>query len=456
MRLIDWSRGAGIRIAGLTTILVMVVVLLLGGFVYSLVDDALRVRVRILITDDTARLLDDYDPSHPERLVAAVEARTRAGTPRRYAYRVTKPDGTHLAGDVWLESTPIGWHSQDVDSKYDQTVTDGQITVFTRALEPGMLVSIGRASQWVAQVESELHKLFGSAIALAVASSVLISLLIKLIIARRITAVTNTAMSIMDGKLAQRIPTTGADDDFDRLADTLNQMLERIRVLMDSLSQVTNDIAHDLRTPLGRLRQKLEQVRQDTSLAEHHAIALDTAISEADGLLATFTAMLRIAQIDSGVRRVGFRSVDLSDVARTVCEAYEFDADESGHVLHTAIDDGVMLQGERDLLVQMSVNLVENALTHTPPGTTIRVGVHRSQAGVELTADDDGPGVPADEIDKLFRRFYRAEASRTTPGTGLGLSLVAAVARLHGGTITAADNAPGLRIKIVFSDVALS
>lgn len=450
MRLVEWTRGTGTRIAALTLILVMTVVSLLGVFVYSLVDVALRDRVRSQITQESSQLVSEHAPSNVDRLVLAINQRMRDGMLRRFAYRLTQQDGTDIAGDSWLKGSSAGWHWQELDGKLNQSISDGHVIIYTQVLDPGLVLSIGRDAHWIADVEEELRELFLWALALAVSASLLISLLIRRIIARRLAAVTDTALAVMDGKLSQRIPTTGAGDDFDRIAHTLNEMLDRIRALMESLTQVTDDIAHDLRTPLGRLRQKLEQVRDDATLPTRHAAALDQAVSEADGLLATFTAMLRIAQIDSGARRSGFRQVDVTECARSVFEAYEFSAEDTGHKIVSNIDSGVELNGDRDLLVQMLANLVENGLTHTPSGTTIELGVRRSATGIEVFAADNGPGVPAGEREKIFQRFYRAETSRTTPGTGLGLSLVAAIAKLHGGTITAADNEPGLRVAIHF------
>ncbi len=450
MRLVKWTRGTGIRIAALTLVLVMAVVSLLGVFVYSLVDEALRDRVRSRIAEESNRLVLDHDPLNIERLMTAIKQRTREETLRRFAYRLTLQNGQHLAGDTWLEGSSAGWHWQELDKGMDQSISDGHVIIFTQALDPGLMLSIGRDAHWIADVEEELRALFLWALALAVSAALLISLLIRHLIARRLAAVTNTARAIMYGKLTQRIPTTGAGDDFDRIANTLNEMLDRTRALMESLTQVTDDIAHDLRTPLGRLRQKLEQVRDDATLPNRHAVALEQAVCEADGLLGTFTAMLRIAQIDSGARRSDFRPVDVTECARSVCEAYELSAEDTGHKVVGTIGSGVKLSGDRDLLVQMLANLVENAITHTPSGTTIQLSVRQTATGIEVFVADDGPGVPAGEREKIFQRFYRAEASRTTPGTGLGLSLVAAIAKLHGGTITAADNKPGLRVSTLF------
>jgi len=456
VRLIDWSRGTAVRIAALTSILVIAVVSLLGIFVYALVNDAMQGRVRAQISEEIEQVIADHGPVDQSKLIAAIESRTHAGVFRRFAYRLTKPDGTHITGDAWIAASFVGWHWQQIDQAPDRSRAERRVLVLTRDVGSNLFVSIARDAHWITDLEQELGQLLLRALGLAVVAALFVSMLVKRLIGRRIADVTETARVVMNGNLTQRVPVSTAGDDFDRLAATLNEMLDRIRALMDGLSQVTNDIAHDLRTPLGRLRQKIEQVRDDAVLLPGHASALDQAIEEVDGLLATFTAMLRIAQIDSGARRSGFKSIDLGETVQTVCEAYEPNAEDTGHVLVAHVAEEVHIEGDRDLLAQMFANLVENALTHTPAGTTIRVSVRPSSTGMVVVVADNGPGVPAGEIDKIFGRFYRAEASRTTPGTGLGLSLAAAIARLHGGTITATDNAPGLRISVLFPTDSLA
>jgi signal transduction histidine kinase len=227
-------------------------------------------------------------------------------------------------------------------------------------------------------------------------------------------------------------------------------MLDRIAGLMENLRQVSNDIAHDLRTPLSRLRQDLEEAqKRDLTPADFKRV-IEGAVAEADVLLETFAALLRIAQIEAGTRRSAFRSVDLSDVLRTVAEAYAPAVEESGRTLRAETTADMQVTGDRGLLSQLLVNLVENALHHTPPGTTIAVRLSRQSEGVVAEVADDGPGIPADERAKVFRRFYRLERSRTTVGSGLGLSTVAAIAELHHAGIELFDNEPGLRVVIRF------
>ncbi len=254
----------------------------------------------------------------------------------------------------------------------------------------------------------------------------------------------------MDGDLSRRIPVVQRADELGGIAESLNRMLARIEDLMDNLRHVTSNIAHDLRSPLGRHRQRLETARLKPRSPGEYETAIDTAIADTDAILKTFDAMLRIAQIEARSPRDRFVTVSLSDICENVADAFAAVAEDDGKRLVASIEPDVALDGDRELLMQLLVNLVENALRHTPRGTTISIRLERPGGRPRLTVDDDGPGIPADERDRVFRRFYRLDASRTTPGSGLGLSFVSAVVKLHDATISLEDNLPGLRVVIVF------
>ncbi|MDP2331615.1 MAG: ATP-binding protein [Reyranella sp.] len=263
---------------------------------------------------------------------------------------------------------------------------------------------------------------------------------------RRIDAITRTSRAIMEGDLSARIPVRGTHDEIDQLVTSLNDMLARIQQLMDGLRQVSSDIAHDLRTPLGRLRQHLEDARARARTTDDYDRATEAAIEEADALLETFSALLRIAQVEAGAQKSAFADLDLSALARSIGEAYLPAAEDSRHRLQIHVEDGVRLTGDRQLLAQMISNLVENALRHTPAGTTVTLGLRKSGTGLEAEVADDGPGIPVEERDKVFDRFYRLDRSRSTAGSGLGLALVKAIAGLHGLSVRLEDRKPGLRV----------
>jgi signal transduction histidine kinase len=268
---------------------------------------------------------------------------------------------------------------------------------------------------------------------------------------RRLAAITGTAEAIIDGDLARRVPVRGSDDDLDRLALTFNRMLDRIAALMESLKQVSNDIAHDMRTPLTRLRQKLEA---GLASPRDEGLALEGALSDLDSILDTFAALLRIAQIEGGARRAAFRPCALATLAQTVTDAFAPSAEDQHQSLTLAVDAPATVDGDAELLTQMLVNLVENALRHAGPGARITVRVARAGRAAVLSVTDDGPGVPEGEGERLFDRFYRLERSRSTPGSGLGLALVAAVAKLHGAEVSLLPARPGLEARVTFPEAA--
>jgi signal transduction histidine kinase len=254
----------------------------------------------------------------------------------------------------------------------------------------------------------------------------------------------------MSGRFDARIPVLHRDDELDRLAINLNATFDRVERLMESLAQISSDVAHDLRTPLSRLRQTLELARRTATSVEEFRAGTGAAINEADDILETFSALLRISQIESGSRKAGFSRVDLSTLFETIFETYVAVAEDAGHELISHIATGIDISGDRELLMQLGANLVENAIRHTPAGSRIEIDLHRSADGAVAVFSDRGPGIPEREYGKVFRRFYRLESSRTTPGSGLGLALVAAVADLHGARISLDDNHPGLRVTILF------
>jgi signal transduction histidine kinase len=277
---------------------------------------------------------------------------------------------------------------------------------------------------------------------------------------KRVDAMTGTAQTIMAGDLSGRLSVMGSGDEFDRLAHNLNAMLERIESLMRGLKEVTDNIAHDLKTPLTRLRNRCEAaLRTARSEAEFRAVLEDT-IEESEGLIRTFDALLMIARAESGEVREGMAEFDVAEVARDVGELYEPLAEDKGLTLEVEAKQHAAVKGNRELVSQALANLVDNAIKYAAPPTAepsgavngersgILVKADAEQDRIVLTVSDHGPGIPQDDRSRVVGRFVRLERSRSLPGCGLGLSLVSAVARLHGGELKLEDNAPGLRARI--------
>jgi signal transduction histidine kinase len=321
-------------------------------------------------------------------------------------------------------------------------------------LRDGAYAFVGRDLESLEKARGEVLTafmiVFGTSLVLAGVGGVVLSRSFV----QRLDAITATCRSIMSGRLKDRIPAKGTRNELDQLAASINAMLDRIEALMESLKQVTNDIAHDMRTPLAHLRYRLEGVRSEATSIEDYEIAVDRAIEESDTLLAMFAALLRIAQIEAGARQAGMQEVDFTSLMDRVACLYKPVMEDALHPFTIRIEEGLKLRGDPQLLIQLFSNLLDNAIRHTPKGAEIALCATTTDAGIGATVEDCGEGIPAEDRTRVFRRFFRREKSRTKPGSGLGLALVAAVVELHAGTIRLEDNKPGLRAKVNFPAAA--
>ena len=266
----------------------------------------------------------------------------------------------------------------------------------------------------------------------------------------RLDTIAAAMSAVSDGRLQVRIPLTGARDDIDEIAGQINQALERLSALVESMRQVSTDIAHDLKTPLNRLKLTVDEALDRSGQNAPLRPLLEEALAECDRINATFDALLRISQIEAGARKQRFQPVDLRQLMLDVVDTYAGVAEDNGQSLLADRIDEADLDGDSELLTQMLVNLIENAITHCPAGATIAVGLVHREHDLSLTVADDGPGIPQDEREKVFQRLYRLDKSRGTAGSGLGLSLVRAIADLHGATVKITDNRPGTRLVLEF------
>jgi signal transduction histidine kinase len=318
-------------------------------------------------------------------------------------------------------------------------------------LAQGVYLFVGRDTATIAAARTRILQAFawltGATIILAALGGILFSVQFL----RRIDAIARTCNAIVAGRFNDRIPLRGSDDELDRLARAINTMLDRIAALLDNLRQVSSDVAHDLRTPLTHLRQRLEHANVKSRTVEDYSAAVSQAIADTDQLLAIFSALLRISQIEAGTRVAAFSEVSLSELLNRIYEMYRPVAEDRGHVLQREVHDDIKVRGDAELLTQLFVNLIENALRHTPPGTSIRIALDTAPGNAVARICDTGPGIAADEREKVLRRFYRVTTSRSSPGNGLGLALVAAIAKLHQAKIELSDNSPGLCVSIAMT-----
>ncbi len=326
---------------------------------------------------------------------------------------------------------------------------EGNALVRSETLESGLILVVGRDVVERRGFTAIIFQWFAVGVGGILVFSLIAGVVTALRVLRRIGTITSTSQKIMSGSLSERVPVTRRDDEFDALATSLNQMLDRIEQLMQGMKEVTDNVAHDLKTPLTRLRNRAESALRDGQSEQTHREALETTIEESDRLIKTFNALLLIARAEAGTPSGVLTDLDLSAVVGDVAELYGPLAEEEGLALETDISEGVRLHANRELLGQALVNLIENALKYYEPeegkSGMIRVSLKAEGGRVHIEVADNGPGIAEADRGRVVERFVRLEKSRTEPGSGLGLSLVAAVAQLHKGELRLEDNAPGLR-----------
>jgi signal transduction histidine kinase len=396
-----------------------------------------------------AQLTEDYPNDPPTEIASDIDQSLKADPNNPGFFLFQDQAGRHLAGNLPVMPPIAG--PQDLTIPVPGHDDKRDLRGLGKILPDGAFLLVASDRSALEDLRTLwLHGLGWSLLATAILG-VGGGLLVSAGVLRRVDVINRICLRIMEGDLTQRLPGRETGDEFDRLTDIVNTMLDRIEALMEGLRQVSTDIAHDLRTPLGRLRQRLEgAVLKSRSTGEYEQ-AVEGAIAEADHLLAVFNALLRIARLEAGNRRQGFVRCDLAALTTAMVEVFQPTAEDGGQSLRWTNAAPVEVIGDADLLSQMIANLIENALRHTPPGSRIDIAVVCLPSGrAELSIADDGPGIPADLRDKVFQRFYRLEQSRHTPGNGLGLSLVAATAQLHRVTITLSDNRPGLKVSLLF------
>ncbi|MFM8702038.1 MAG: sensor histidine kinase [Hyphomicrobiales bacterium] len=424
------------------------------GYVAFNMRRLLDAQVSLTIEEDVKGLVTQFKSGGLRRLVAQIER--RASQPGSSLYLVTTPLGEILAGNI-SGIDPEGLLDagryqlfyrvlEDGDSKRNRALVD------TIVLPGGFRLLVGRDLSETDRFRGVIRSAIGWSIVLVLVMAVAGGVFVARRVLGRIDAMTATTRSIMAGDFSGRLAVSGTNDELDRLAQNLNAMLDRIAELMAGLREVSDNIAHDLKTPLTRLRNAAEEALRTATDTEEYRLTLENVIDEADQLIQTFNALLMIARAESGNATEGMASFDAADVARDVAELYEPLAEEAGVVLHVGLPEKLPFYGSRELIGQALANLLDNAIKYAARGESdpekaeISIGAVATGAGIEVSVSDNGPGIPEADRARVVERFVRLEGSRSRPGSGLGLSLASAVARLHGGTLRLEDHAPGLRV----------
>ena len=427
--------------------------LALLAFIYVSTEGYMTRQMEAVIEAEVQGLAERYRIAGTRGLRALVGERLVRNPASSSIYLLADPGFRVLAGN--LSSWPEAARGADPWIEFElYTTGDADRREVHRArarhfqLRRGFHLLVGRNMRDFEQMRSAIFRTTAWGVGVAALLAFVIAWRLRRSVVARIESINRTSRRIMEGELSERIRSHGSGDEFDELITNLNAMLERIESLMEDVRRVSDNVAHDLRTPLGRLRTRLERLRDAEGDGASAALA-EAALEEADQMLATFNALLRIARIETRQRRHAFERVNLATVGNDVADLYAPVAESRGITFrHSGIEAPV--DGDADLIFQSLANLLDNAMKYTPEGGAVTLHVTSDDDTVTVVVADSGPGVPPDEREAVLRRFYRLEPARSAPGSGLGLSLVAAVAELHEATLMLEDNAPGLVVRLRF------
>jgi len=434
-------------------IFILFAVSLLGYFALN-TRRLITEQITRIVTTEIGRLREQYNEAGIRGLVLVLDLRSRR--PGSSLYLVTTPTGEGLAGNVGSLEPGVLDHPGWLETSYRRIeAPDGvehRALVQVVELPGGFRLLVGRDLEERERIYAIISNAGRWSFALVVVLGLAGGFFVSRRVLKRIDAMTDTANTIMAGDLGGRLPIAGTGDELDRLADNVNAMLERIEALMRGLKEVTDNIAHDLKTPLTRMRNRCEQALRGERGQDYRA-ALEATIAESDDLIRTFDALLMIARAESGQARGNMAESDAAQIARDVGELYEPLAEQKGLALMIEAPAAATVRGNRELVSQALANLVDNAIKYAGPdvskinGAAAEILVRAGAEGerITLSVADRGPGIPEADRGRVIERFVRLEQSRSEPGSGLGLSLASAVARLHGGELRLEDNRPGLR-----------
>jgi len=468
-------RTESFRLAALFAVLFLGLAGVLMGLTYWIVESTQRAELERVIDADIGTIENGFREKGIGEAVEVVQQRlgsaAAANSDWTGEYIYLADSSGRRAGNLDALDQRVGltWLTQPHRSRSNVTSSDratsgrtlglaskpdayGHGTVLGKGvvLAKDVYLFVGRDTKTIVATRTRLIHAFGWVTAITIFLAAAGGSVFSVQFLRRIDAIATTCNAIVAGRFNDRIALRGNDDELDRLAGSINIMLDRISELLENLQQVSSDIAHDLRTPLTHLRKRLEDARDKSTTVGDYSTAVTRAVEDTDELLRIFSALLRISQIDAGTRLAAFRELSLSGLLKELCAMYVPVAEDEGKSLRQHLADNLILEGDHELLTQLFSNLIENALRHTPAGTQILVSVTVLPDAMVASVADSGSGIPEHERAKVLRRFYRLSGSRSSRGYGLGLSLVNSIANLHGAQLVLADNSPGLKATVSF------
>ncbi|MBR0683518.1 HAMP domain-containing histidine kinase [Roseomonas eburnea] len=441
-------RSAGFRFALLFAVVFIGASALFALVLWYATAGSLDRQTAAALRTDTLGLMERWREGGPGALSEAVAERLSGDVENTAIYLLTGPEGQRLAGN--LDRWPAGAEDDGawITGIVERDGSRVEARIFTRDLGEGYRLAVGRDVEEKQRLRALLAEGFGWSALGAVVFAMAGAAVLRRALENRLRPAAMTARAIAAGDLSRRVPVAGRRDEFDRLGEGMNDMLDRIDRLMEAVRGVSDAIAHDLRTPIARARAKLEEALADSGDPDSLRAAMEQGIADLDHISRVFGALLRIAEAEAGARRAAFAPLDLVPMLADVAEFYGAAAEARGQALSVDLPERLELVGDRDLLAQAAGNLLDNALKFTPEGGQVRLTARAiGRDRVEIAVEDSGPGLSPEDRARAGERFFRADASRATPGSGLGLSLVQAVARQHGGELVLqeASPPPGLR-----------
>ncbi len=448
MRPAELWQHSSFRLALGVTLFILATLMLASGFGYGLLHAQLTGRQDARVTEIFTALEQTSLAGDETDLIEAITTRINASPDHATVYLLRDASGKVLAGNMEAVALSAGWST--LPAERIGVVTDYPYRVFV-GKAGGYDLTVGLSNADLDDLQEIVLNAFVWAALIALIATLSLGAFLAMRVQRQLSQAEAAMTRVAHGDLTARLPVTGRGDDLDRISLAINASLSRLSGLVEAMRQVSADVAHELRTPLNRLRIKIETAAEKAAAGMPVESDLAAALDESETINQTFSALLRIAQIEGGARRDHFAPVDLAEIMSTLAEIYADVAEDAGMTLSCQTDGPATIFGDKELLTQAFANLIENTIRHCPQGTQIACQVATTPDRVTASVADNGPGIPAQERDLVLRRLYRLEKSRTTQGSGLGLSLVKAVAELHGADLVLADAAPGLSVRLTLA-----
>lgn len=446
-------RSASVRLAAVYGVLFALSATALVLFLWWTTTGLLDQQVEAAIRTDAQALQERWEGGGLPDLIFAIQQRMSENVDDDAIYSLNDPLFHQVAGNLnqWPANVTQPGVPYDLDVMRAGTKSSAEVVRYD--ISGGLHLLVGRDVRGRAQLKHLLRGTLAYSALIVVALAFFGGLVMRNLFRRMVADVSSTAAAIARGDLSRRVRRSGRGDEFDAMAGAINNMLERIGTLMDGVRQVSNSIAHDLRTPIARARARLEDAASHADGEEALRAAVERAVIDLDAITAVFQALMRIAEIEAGARRSAFTELDLGPLLADLAELYSAVAEERGIKLVLQVPDSLMTFGDRDMVQQAVANLLDNAIKFSPSGSNVTLAAAASGRGAKISVSDQGLGMTPSDMARATERFFRAERARNTPGSGLGLALVQAVGTLHYGALTLEDAAPGLRATLTLQAV---